>query len=65
MEDSERTREEYLTLDNDNFKLPSLLDENLGQIDAQLQNVYYLLPTNNEIVCDLISKIMLRHSLFF
>ena len=56
IEDSERTREEYLTLNNDNFKFPSLLDENLAHIDAQLQNLYYLLPTNNEIVCDLISK---------
>ena len=56
IEDSERIREEYLTLNTNNFKFPSLLDKNLAHIDAQLQNLYYLLPTNNEIVCDLISK---------
>ena len=57
IEDSERIREEYLTLNTNNFKFPSLLDENLAQIDAQLQNLYYLLPSNNEIVSDLISKV--------
>ena len=41
IEDSERTREEYLTLNANNFKFPSLLDENSAHIDAHLQNLYY------------------------
>ena len=51
-----KVKEKYLTLDKHNFKFPSLLDKNLSQIDSQLQNLYYLLPSNNEIVSDLISK---------
>ena len=34
IKDSERTRKEYIALNNDNFKFPSLLDENLANIDA-------------------------------
>ena len=40
IEDTERLREEYLTLNKYNFKFPSLLYENLSQIDSQLQNLY-------------------------
>lgn len=40
IEDSERIRKEYLTLNTNNIKFPSLLDENLAQIDGQLKNLY-------------------------
>ena len=56
IEDAEYLKEEYLSIDHTNFKFPSLHDENLATIDSQLQQLYFNLPTNNEIVCTLTSK---------
>ena len=38
------------------FNFPSLKTENLSSIDFQLQQLYFTLPTNNEIVSKFMSK---------
>ena len=56
IENAEYIREEFISIDQTNYKFPSLRDENLAAIDSQLHQLYFKLPTNNEIVCTLTSK---------
>ena len=50
IEDAEYLKEEYLSIDHTNFKFPSLRDVNLATIYSQLQQLYFNLPTKNEII---------------
>ena len=56
IKDTEYKREEFLSIDNSHYKFPSLQDEHLSSIDSQLQQLYFLLRTNNEIFSTLMSK---------